>query len=276
MQNCLCPQPPSISSAQKYNRVLKYLRSKILAAEPGMALPGIRQVMSDCGVGQLIVQRAVEQLRNEGALEASPRRGIFKSRKATQPTDLMTTLDVIYCADEESVLQMDGSNHRPRNSFHGELLQELTRICGQRWQGVRVGYLGRGREMAAFEEVVDRKDCNACILVTADRSDLEDAVFAPRHVPVVHMLPSAAEVPASSVVVDAHQVVAAQLKHLWDLGHKRIGYLHLVEPGRYHRTLVARREEYYRLMAERGLPVRSDWVRFGGWDSRTTARASPQ
>lgn len=261
------------TSTLKQDRVLKYLRQRAMQVKPGEALPGLRQVMADCQVGQIIAQRAIARLQEEGLLEASPRRGIFKSEHLAQPADLVSTIDVIYCTDRVRVMRPDGSNSPYLGGFHGELIEALASLCGQRGQGIRVSFVPSGSDEQALEEVLRRRDCQACIVVQADRPDLETAVFAPSHVPVVHLLPICPEPVPGSVVIDSRLLIESQIRYLWSLGHERIAYLHLIVPQRPHHGFLLRREHYYRLMAERGVTVHPDWVQFGGWSAQESVAA---
>lgn len=261
------------SSLRKQDLVLKYLRQKALQAQAGEALPGLRQMMAECRVGQAAIQKAVAQLEQEGLLETSPRRGIFKSAHPMAPADLVRTLDVIYCTDRVQVLERGEALPHFQGTFHGELMSDLAWRCGQRGQGIRVSIVPQGSDRAAFEEVVRRRDCQACVLVLADRPDLETTVFEPWHVPMVHLLPAYSEVVPGSVAHDSRVLIEAQLTHLWALGHRRIGYLHVIDENNSSRRLMARREHYYRWMAQQGVMVSPGWVQFGGGNTEAKMAA---
>ncbi|MDE2335434.1 MAG: PLP-dependent aminotransferase family protein [Rhodospirillales bacterium] len=59
------------------SRIEQDLRRRAAALAPGAALPSVRALMRDMGVGPATVQRALRQLAREGVLESFPGRGTF-------------------------------------------------------------------------------------------------------------------------------------------------------------------------------------------------------
>lgn len=247
-------------SARRRDQVVRYLDSKLLLLKPGEALPSVRQIMSDCGVSQLVVERAMADLRDAGFIEAAPRRGMFKSRRPLAIADLAQTIDIIHC----------GGSHlswQDRYDFTGELIHALTTCCGSRGQSIRVTAIDRDAPVAQFNQVIERADAKACIILQPSRTDLIKRVFDPHHVPAVNLLPRSADLPPYSILVDAREGIRLQLEHLWSLGHERIAFLDRLIPGTYMRTFAIRREQYYQLMAQKGLRVSPGWVRYAGNNS---------
>ncbi|MFA9480400.1 substrate-binding domain-containing protein [Phycisphaerales bacterium AB-hyl4] len=253
-------------SARRRNQVIRYLDRKLIMLAPGEAMPSVRQIMSDCGVSQLVVERAVGTLRDAGLVEASPRRGLFKSRHAIGMRDLASTVDIIHCATGNPPWQ-------DRHDFTGELIYAISECCGQRGQSIRVTMVERDGSDEQYEQLLERADVKACILFQPSRNDLIERVFDPHHVPAVNLMPRNAELPRCSVVVDAQHGVAMQLEHLWSLGHRRIGFLDRLAPGKYMRTFALRREHFYRMMAEKGLKVSPTWVPYAGRTSADVSKA---
>ncbi len=58
-------------------RIAQALRHRATALPPGAALPSVRALMRDMGVGPATVQQALRQLAREGVLESFPGRGTF-------------------------------------------------------------------------------------------------------------------------------------------------------------------------------------------------------
>ena len=104
----------------------------------------------------------------------------------------------------------------------------------------------------------------ACIIVGLENADLV-RIADEHHLAWVSLFPQSFTPTRQTILIDADQVVRGQLEHLWNLGHERIAYMHVVDERVGHRDLVLRREAFYRLMAEQGLQVRPNWVVYGDY-----------
>jgi DNA-binding LacI/PurR family transcriptional regulator len=68
-------------------------------------------------------------------------------------------------------------------------------------------------------------------------------------------------------LIDSPEMSAIQLEHLFNLGYRKIGYIHNVDkPVEKSFVQQSRLLEYYRIMAEHGLEVKPEWV-FSGYCS---------
>lgn len=207
--------------------------------------------MRDCNVSQLTVCRALKSLEDEGIIQRIPRKGIFK-RSGVETSRFIPFVDLIYCG-------MTYDLEATTTGFHPELVDALARCISQRHQGLRVHQFPLGAGGSDFAGLFDKPDLRACIVVGLESVDLGRCAQEHR-VAWVSLFPQAFVLSPNTVLIDAEEVVRKQLEHLWELGHRRIAYLHMLDEKVYHRDHVLRREAFYKLMAERGLPVQPNWV----------------
>lgn len=254
----------SSSHSRKDSAVRKYLHKQLVAIQPEQPLPSVRDIMRDCNVSQLTVCRILKELENEGIIERISRRGTFK-RAGVETNRFLPLIDLIYCGTTYDV-QAEGTG------FHPELIDALARQLSRRHQGLRVHQFPLGAGGSDFADLFDKPDLRACIVVGLESIDLGRCAQE-HHVAWVSLFPQAFVPSLNTVLIDAEDVVRRQLEHLWDLGHRRIAYLHVVDERVYHRDLVLRREAFYKLMAERGLPIRPNWVAYGHYLEEPFCRA---
>jgi DNA-binding LacI/PurR family transcriptional regulator len=210
--------------------------------------------MRDCNVSQVAVGRVLDELEDEGVIERIPRRGAFK-RAGVETSRFVPMIDLIYCGTTYDV-QAAGTG------FHSELIDALARQFSRRHQGIRVHQFPLGAGGSDFAGLFDKPDLRACIVVGLESIDLAQSAREHR-VAWISLFPQAFVPSPNTILINAEDVVRRELEHLWELGHRRIAFLHLVDEKVYHRDLVLRREAFYKLMAERGLPVRPNWVVYG-------------
>jgi len=74
-----------------FQLVTQHLRTLAAAGDPGSRLPSVRELMRNLQVSPVTVQRVLDQLAQEGVLEAHPGRGTFvatREETSTTPADL--------------------------------------------------------------------------------------------------------------------------------------------------------------------------------------------
>jgi len=166
-----------------------------------------------------------------------------------------------------------GLRTRRTNTF-GFIVPDLDNIGfadvshGVQAAAVEAGYLvllADGRVVATEEELIERLvlegRVDGLLLAYAQQEDRFIGQLAHQHVPIV-LVNRRAEGAPGSVVVDDQLGAELAVRHLYDLGHRSIGFV----GGPLTFDTGRRRDAGFReTLADRGLPVREDWIADGGY-----------
>jgi len=243
---------------------MRYLTHQLSIIRQGQAMPSVRQVMRECSVSQLLVQRALDVLKAQGQVVAIPGKGLFKAQTENPSAEAVQTVDVIR-------ISHDQRNWAERPDFTGELIRAIGERCAHRGQSIRTVQIDPRHIKRHMSDVLRRNSIKACILLQSMRNDLIESVFDPLFIPAVNLLPRQMELPSYSIVVDAAQATKLQLEHLWSLGHERIGLLHRFDPEQYNRAFAIQIQTYHDLMTKRGINIEPSWIQYSGYDSDQVA-----
>lgn len=243
----------------------KYIYQNLLALEDGGRLPGVRAIMRDCGVSQLTVQNILKKYEQLKLIQASDRRGFFKAGDINDKFNY-EELDLVYCPTAK---QED-----PMLQFHGNLSHSIGKYCGKHWRSVRMHFMEDKVDLSAFNTIAESSKCRACILVSPTCLEVGE-IFHKNHVAYVNLFSNSPELDpnAPNLVIDNAQLVDCQLRHLIELGHRKIGFLHLKRPNEAIRDLQMRLNLFIELTEKYGIDAKPEWIQFGGYDSDTTTQA---
>jgi len=205
--------------------------------------------MRQFGVSRGTVQRVLAQLSAQGILKREQGRGTFRlASSSTSMPPCKTLLVGVWF-------------NLPRGPMWSPALEAIRREL-DRWGYHAVyeeGGLAIGAEGRGIASLV-RKPLDGFIVAPShnpgdDHHQLEAVIS--RNIPIVmvdRLLPGY----CTDLVTTTNELGAEQLiNHLIDLGHRRIGFIGM--PGM--ETVDDRANSYRSVMQERGLAVRSDWVR---------------
>jgi DNA-binding LacI/PurR family transcriptional regulator len=215
VSHCTCGDPLYCIGMVGQQRLETFLETLAREAKPGDRLPTVRQLMTEFGVSQQIVQRATEQLRIQGRITAATRRGTFfvgderaAPAKATQRSDQRTVL----------FLRRSTSLQRGRRVL--ELLQ--SRLQAEGCRVVEVSYTD-GRDALQILRTLPRFD--ACVLQSTFETISIEMLAAARQKSPVLVVDGAvlAETEVDAVGIEWGSAVNLALEHLWSQGHERIG-----------------------------------------------------
>lgn len=148
----------------------------------------------------------------------------------------------------------------PQNRFANSYFRHLVDAVIQQMQGV--GYHAIVRVCEQPPEQLATHDAAAMLLLGDYRQGLESYVRGRRH-PVVSFIAAEDGTLIDYVGIDNLSGISAGFDHLWQLGHRKIGYIAGSQLARVMRDRYAA----YRLkLADAGLPLRSEWVFVGHCD----------
>lgn len=246
-------------------RIEKYLYRQLMLLEEGEKLPPIRTIMQECGASQAPIQGILKRYEADGIIKSSARKGYFKAEEQIR-SGSFEELDLVYCTTAK--------DEDPMTKFHGDFSHLLGKICGESWRSVRIHYLEGSADLDRVEQLARNSRCRACILVAASNHEI-GRILKRHHVAYVNLFPGSLQLDedAANILIDNDEVIRLQLEFLMRLGHRKIAYLHNIREDEWIRDLRMRREAFLRMSVACGLPLHSDWIQFGGYDSDTCRMA---
>ena len=215
-------------------------------------------------MGPQTVANVVKRFKEKGLIEVRPNHGLFRGTQSAGDWPGIREVHVVGFGV--------GLAPNNRGFYNDELLCRLGEELTRRGLAIRMHQLPPAPTARDAEQLITSQHCSCCLTLALSREEVA-SVFESNHVSFVNLFPATPGVPPNSIVIDAVEVVTAQLEHLLELGHRRIGYLHSVEVEKFHRDLFFRREAFFRLVAERGLPLEPHWVQFGGYEAASVMAA---
>lgn len=240
-----------MSKLQDRHHVLvqKYLEQELSRIKPGEALPPIRTMMKKSGASQSHLIRLLDQLESNNMVERRKRLGIFKRASDYRPLR-SKIIEIVACGVAGYL--------SARNLYWSEFVEEFTAMAAKRGYSFRLHPFALDVELTEYELFASRTDVHACVLLAIHEPEIA-RIFDRNHVEWVGVFPRM-PMPRNNLILDNPKMVEMQLSHLFDLGHRRIGYLSSEDLVKVNWTASERRERYYQLMAEHGVLVKPGWV----------------
>jgi DNA-binding LacI/PurR family transcriptional regulator len=228
MNETLSPLPKYVSIAARYR---DQIASGVL--RPGDRLPSFVEVRAQLGIGQSTLERAHELLEKESLIVREPGRGIF----VAEPTRRIRT----------GVIGLSGidaaKGHHP---YFSALLEGVHQVAQQ-----------NGEELLLMHEDLPFTPGKVDgILLYSPAPDVALRKL-PQDLPCVSLLTKARGI--ASVTVDDSEGIAVAVRHLIELGHKRIAYLSAFDINAPVAQL--RLAAYRSTLADAGIEPLESWVR---------------
>lgn len=234
---------------QKKNQAEQYIKKHALLLKPGEAMPSIRSLMKGCGLGRNAVEAAVRQLITDRLLEARERSGIYRT-EVNDCSASIQIVDIVACSEIGYLSNPVG--------FFPDLVEKLTTEATRRGYSIRIHRVKLDVMLTEYTSLIEREKIRNAILISPhtneivkifDHAKINWLMLFPRYLPN-----------SGPAVNDSSNAVPMQIRHLLELGHRRIAFIEEVEPEAPSLIHLQRRENYYRLMAENGLRVWPEWV----------------
>ncbi len=229
----------------------EYIRQCLANLNAGEALPPLRQMLQESQLGRNVLENAIRKFQNNNVLETRARSGIYLTgKKSDENAD--SIIDLVACAE---IAYFESPN--PDN-FMVHLMNHLLAEAAQRNLTPRFHRISWYSQVSEYEKIIATYNIKNALLLMPHHNDVQK-IFDAHDVAYAAVLPR--YYPNSGpAVIDAPEVVEMQLKYLLKKGHRRIGFIHTVDLGFANITDLLRRESFYRIMSENGLPVRPEWV----------------
>ena len=229
------------SIAYKRHRIAVYLDDLLAKLPPGGKLPGMRELIRDSGVGRTLLERELRELVARGRAEVKPRQGYFV-RQGAGTERVLLLHEALYPSHE--------------GGFVDQLFDHMARLAGERGLSLRFVKVAAMHE-AELAELLTRSRAEQVFL--NGLRDAPRAEFVRGRVRYcVEILPRHAS--SLGAEVRNSPISAMQMEYLFQRGYTRIAYMHQVQDWNNTPTQLIRLLNYYRVMSEKNLPVRPEWV----------------
>ncbi len=215
--------------------------------ELGGILPPIRDIIRESGTTRAAVEQALEYYREKGELAIKPRSGIIK----TEQPKIQRIIDLVACHEVHYAQEKSGDLY--------DTIKLLTDILSSNGYALRIHRAKADEPLKKYECIAELTDNSGYILLLPKIREII-TTFERTGKPVVTLYPQS---PLKNCfqVVDSHNTVRLQMKHLIGLGHSRILWLmRTQEPHGGHGVILDRQREYYQIMAENGFRIYPHWL----------------
>lgn len=230
--------------AHKRKQVMEYLLNQLLPLPYGSRLPGIRTIMAQTGAGRLTVDHVLRELARQRLIRVEPDRGTFRI-KPEGKNDEIRLLHWSWI-DWEQI------------KFVAPLFDTLKALAQADGRRLAIENVRR-RSWETIGEELTGQGVSRVILYSPVIPDYAE-YLAKRMEVCLELLPRHME----RVVTELRgspEMTGLQLNYLFNLGYRRIGYIHYgLQSISQYPVQVMRLLDYYRFMAEHHLYVDPDWV----------------
>lgn len=231
--------------SRKIRRTTEYLKDLLYRQPYGVRLPGIRTLMKKTGCGRIIVCHALRKLEEEELLRIDPRRGIFRIKPGSSDNEIR-------------LLNWQNLDAEGKNLFFRHLYDRLFELAKASGRKISLeNAIGRQPEELTDELV--SSGITRCIVGSAPNPDF--AISLKKQMKVcMELLPQHTS-RITAELRDSPDMTVHQMNYLFNLGYRRIAYMHFggKDMSRYP-IHISRLLDYYRMMAEKGYQVNPDWV----------------
>ena len=228
------------SVVPRYLQVKRHLKAEILANHLQGKIPSERELADQCGVSYLTVRRAVGELVEEGLLYRERGRGTFVSEMG-RVSHRTYNIGFVITARQGVA-----------NAFYSWIFSGVEAECHKNKYSLFVATTAD--DLIPLATISDRqysRKVDGIIAAHVDKKKEHDTLIRiSRFVPVVLLsqLSGADNIP--SVLVDDSQGACDAVKHLTDLGHRRIA--HITGPMDHHGS-IHRMDGYKKALADAGI-----------------------
>ncbi len=241
---------PPTRRESPYRRILADIEAQITneGLHPGDVLPTRVELAKRYSTARATVDKALAELARKGLIESgSGRRTVVVGAKPND--DLATTIGVLWHWTEDQ--------EKRGGDYLDVLVRGIREACAEYMLQVRF----RGAPLYTWPELVNDRSTHGLLIVRPDYADASilDAIQA-AGVPVV-LVPGVWDgsgIP--SVSADNAGGTAAAVEHLYQLGHREIGFVGLTAtvPDHFERLMAFLHET-----GMRDISVRPEWIRLG-------------
>ncbi len=231
-------------SAQQLNNAREYLTGCLARVGHTGRLPALRTMLAESGASRTALTKALDEYEANGRLIRRPRIGLV-----VPDAPVAHVLDIVACHDE--------GYSQPGSGFLYECILKLIRVATDAHYTTRLHSVGQEDSVRKYLDIAGYADSGGFVLLEPNMREII-STFQQTGKPVAALF-SQGRFAGIDQVVDAKGILDLQMRHLFELGHTRILYLREEPPFYQGVTMMARRLEYYNIMARRGLQIPMHW-----------------
>ncbi|HON67036.1 MAG TPA: GntR family transcriptional regulator [Phycisphaerae bacterium] len=233
----------------KYDTVKEYLRAQIAQEKIpfGSRLPSETELMKRFAVSRTTVRQALADLTSEGLVERRQGSGTYRSDPSTrQPKRERTMLVGVWF-------------NRPAGPLYGPMVAGIRdELACWNYHAVFEGGSKTGDERTGINSLVRKGLDGFIVSPSSDPGDPHDPIIemVRRGLPLVLVDKRLGKYQTDHVCTNNQMGVEALVRHLLDLGHRRIGFI-----GNGGVSSVEERAQAFHLTMRRaGLTVEPEWI----------------
>lgn len=242
----------------KHEFVKEMLLGEIMSLPPGARFCTVKEIMNRYNVSQATVDKALQYLKKNGYVDATVGRGIYIKAKEVVSQATFDTVDLLFFGVEEAV---------STPNFHSELVDHLSRQLGEKSASLRTIVLPHEVTMEEVVRKIDELNSQAVLLCNLYNADIYQA-FRRRKIPFVLLFPNLPNDLTNSVLIDNRLVCRNWIRHLAELGHRRIAFLHGADERYFLRDQHQRIRFFYEEMCLNGVMPDPELVLYAGFTPR--------
>lgn len=243
----------------KHEWIAGDIKQRILSGKyaVGQTLPSNRELMDEYGVALATARQAMSSLELQGFIESKQGKGTFVADFSNLNSRLRLVDIIIF-----------GLNVSPKNKdFINEFLNRFSVLLGSKGVSVRVNVIKPLGDKYVYDEamkLIDELEPECLVCMHAFGDMIVDGILN-SGIPSIFWCPNIYNLPKQSIVVDDRSLIRQALEHLFELGHRKIGFLHSVDENLYVRQMNIHFNMFYEEMGRLGLIVDPDLVQWGGF-----------
>ena len=232
-------------SSEKIQSARKFVLHSLYTTVVGEKLPTVRTLIKESSSSRAAVEFILDELEKQNLIKRIPRSGIIRIAGHIKPT-----FELIACHDGGYV-QSDFPN------FLSQVINGLFKSAETKNYNLRLHSVSIDESAEHYCRIAALNDSCGFILLQPNMSEIIN-LFKQTNKPVVAVFPEG-RFPDCDRVVTATSTISMQMQYILQKGHSRIHYLRESYHNHHSMTLMFRRLEYYRLMAENGLKIEKHW-----------------
>lgn len=232
-----------ILTPKQLGEARNYISKCVAQAQANGRLPSLRAMLEESHCSRMALQKIIDEYVDFGYLTRKAKSGYY----LPSASSVGRTIELIACHDEGYLV----------NGLLHECMLSMINLFSVHGYSVRVTSINQQDTIDKYLEVSKRVDAAGFVLL-APHTRETISTFQWTGKPVLSLFSQGRFIDVNQLV-DSSQLVATQMKHLLDQGHRRILYLR--EEYRQYQGLTetSRVLDYYRTMACNGIQVPEHW-----------------
>ena len=226
---------------------ISYVQEQISRTLPGCRLPGLRQMIRDSQLGRIRLEKALHYWQSAGKITILPQSGCYRCAE-------IETAAIVFIAFSPHTIEENNL------SFIGGAMLKLRQLAAENGQQMEL-LNAYNMPLAELQTVLEQRKYRQAFVWGA--ASLNIIKMIRRCIPFTISLHPNYQSKYTCELRDSPYMTEMQMKYLFQCNYQNIAYIHnseadwTISPIQHQRLF-----DYYRIMAENGLRVESEWVFF--------------